>query len=86
MTDKGINILLNKYGASIKDGFLTLESNANIPKLVTEITRIANAKGTLLASEMAELADALDQYFSNITNLLRNGIKGTLSNVDAQGL
>jgi len=47
---------------------------------------VASAQNYLLPAELAELADAINSYISNLTTLIKNGIGGSLSNVNAQEL
>lgn len=78
--------ILQQYGAELKDGILTIGSDVNLPAIIQEISNAAQQYGGLLSSEMAELADVLANVLKNYAELIQNGIKGTLSNVQADEL
>ena len=77
---------LQQYGAELQDGILTIGADANLPAIIQEISNAAQQYGGLLSSEMAELADVLANVLKNYAELIQNGIKGTLSNVQADEL
>jgi len=84
-----LDILSNKlqqYGAELQDGILTIGANANLPAIIQEISNTAQQYGGLLSSEMAELADVLANVLKNYAELIQNGIKGTLTNLQADEL
>ena len=78
--------ILSNYGAFLEDGILKLEPNANIPAIMQEIAQAASESGGLLANEMAELADAVADAIKSYADLIKNGISGSLSNVQAEQL
>lgn len=82
----GINQLLERYGASIKDGILTLGDNADIVGIASTLGTAAYQAGLLLSDEMAQLEDKIIEILSNITELIGNGISGNLSNESANTL
>ena len=81
-----LNEALQKYGAQIEDGILKLGPSANIPAIMQEITQAAAESGGLLANEMAELADTVADAIKSYADLIKNGISGSLSNVQAEQL
>lgn len=84
-----LDVLSNKlqeYGAELQNGILTIGADANLPAIIQEISNTAQQYGGLLSSEMAELADVLANVLKNYAELIQNGIKGTLTNVQADEL
>lgn len=68
--------------ASFSNGILTLESGANIQGIIQLIVDQAKSAGQMIPEEIAELKDAIVETLKSITNLISNGIEGSLSNVD----
>lgn len=68
--------------ASFSNGILTLESGANIQGIIQLIVDQAKSAGQMIPEEIAELKDAIVETLKSITNLINNGIEGSLSNVD----
>jgi len=79
-----INEILAQYGASIHNGLLTLEDNADITGIITSLGQLAAAAGDMIPSELAELEDAIAELLSKITDLISKGFKGELNNADKQ--
>lgn len=74
------------YGATFKDGILTINKNANIQAIIEKISSLAAENTNLLPDQLAELNDVVSDYINNIISLIKNGISGGLKNVDAQKL
>jgi len=80
------NVYFNKLGASVNDRILEISSETNIPELVNTIAQLASENAGLLPEELAELADAVNDYINGIIDLIKGGISGSLTNVQAQKL
>ena len=81
-----LETIVKNYGGELKDGLLTLTNVTDIPGLVTDIGNAAAKAGALIPEQLAELADTVAQMLSEIANLIKSGITGSLNNVDAQKL
>ena len=81
-----LNELIKDTGIELSNGIATIGEKAKIPQLITRIAQSAAKANMLLPEQLAELSDAVNSYFDNIVNLIKNGISGNLSNVDAQHL
>lgn len=77
---------LYQAGAILNEGILQISENADIAGIVDAIASQESIASSLIPSELAELRDALDSLLTNITNSIKNGISGTLSNKDATAL
>ena len=67
------------YGEFTEDGILTITDAAKLPEIINGITGELQKAGALLPEEIAKLNDTLLSYFQNISNLIKNGIGGSLS-------
>ena len=74
------------FGAKIEDGILKLDDSANIPAILQMIAQAAAESGGLLSNELAELADAVADAIKSYADLIKGGIEGSLSNVQAEEL
>lgn len=81
-----LNSKLSELGAYISDGILHIEENADLIGVMQAVQAAAESSGGMLSSEIAELADAIAEAISGYTELITNGIKGGLSNVQADSL
>ena len=81
-----VNELLNNYGASIKDGILTLENNADIPGILSELGTLAYQAGLMIPEEMAALEDTIAELLSSMGEMISKGISGNLNNQEALSL
>ena len=81
-----VNELLLKYGASIKDGILTLESNADIPGILSELGQLAYQAGLMIPEEMAVLEDTIAELLSSMGEMISKGISGDLNHQEALSL
>jgi hypothetical protein len=77
---------LRGLGADFNNGILTIKAGADIQGIIQEITTLAAENGNLLPQELAELADTVQEYIESITDLIKGGITGDLSNTDMQTL
>ena len=84
--DTFVDRSLGRLGAFFDDGILTIQNTKNIPAIIQQISRQAAKAGEFLPKELEELNEALVEFFSNITSLIQNGIKGTLSLEDKNSL
>ena len=75
------NALL-EYGASLKDGILTLSENANILGVAQTLRDAAKEAGVELAESMAELEDSIRDIIHSYVTAIQNGIKGALSSTE----
>jgi len=78
--------ILNSMGGHLQDGILKLDSEANIPGILSTIASYAQQYGGLLQSDMAQLADTLDSVLQSYVDAISKGISGKLSNSDAFNL
>ena len=81
-----LNTILTTLGMTVKDGIATLTPSARIPEIIASIQRVAAETEALLPEQLTELSDTLSEFFNSIINLIKNGINGSLSNVDALNL
>jgi hypothetical protein len=72
---------LESNGATIEDGVLKLTDNANILGIMEGIYDAAEKSGSMLESDLASLADAIDTVIKNYATLITTGIEGKLTNV-----
>ena len=83
----GLSNMLGHYlesqGAVLDNGILKLSAEANIPAIITSLANYANAHADLLNTDMAELADTLDQVLDSYIEIIQKGIGGTLTNAEA---
>ena len=79
-----LNEKLVQYGAYIRDGMLHLLDGANIYKVIETIKNIG--KDAFSSEQLAQLEDALNSIISNIIDLIKSGISGTLTNLDKVNL
>ena len=77
---------LEAYGATFENGILEIGANANIQGIISTIANLAQQNADLLPNQLAELSDVIYDYIKNIANLIKNGISGGMSNVEAQSL
>ena len=77
---------LEQYGATIEDGVLKISEGANILEIQRTIYNTVKEKGGLIDSNLAALADTIANTIAGYGELISNGIKGTLSNVDMANL
>lgn len=73
---------LRKYGAIFQDGILDLSEATSIPDIINILKNQMQDIDVLTEQDFASLADALDNFFKNLTNQINKGIKGTLTNKD----
>lgn len=78
-----INTALIQYGGYIQDGLLQLTDDANILGIIRTITTTSQQYGVELGAQFDELNDAFTTILNNYISTIKNGINGTLSNVDA---
>ena len=78
-----IQVALSKYGASLVNGILTLNDNANLLGVATTLQAAAEAAGSEMTNE---LADMVQNILKAYTDAITNGIKGGLNNVQAADL
>ena len=81
-----LNALAKKYKVLLENGVITFTNETDIKGLIAEISQIAADSGALLPEQLAELADAISDLLTGITNIISNGITGSISNSDAQKL
>lgn len=79
-----LNEKLVQYGAYIRDGMLHLLDGANIYKVIETIKNIG--KDAFSSEQLAQLEDTLNSIISNIIDLIKSGISGTLTNLDKVNL
>ena len=77
---------LLQYGASFKDGILTLSEHANIPAIMKELQSIVQAYGESSQESLAAFFDALNEFLASMNDLIGKGIEGSLSNLEANQL
>lgn len=85
-TDAALTEKLATLGATLKDGILTLNNDANIYAIIQTLTNEAAKNGLILEDSMAELADTLNDVLQSYTDLISSGITGKLSNAGMQSL
>ena len=81
-----LNKQLKEYGASIKNGILTISESADLIGISQTIQNAAENSGKLMEEELAEIADSITEAINNYSELLIKGITGNLTNVDLQKL
>jgi len=81
-----LNASLEGMHASLENGVLSLSQNANIPGIINALSNAAAKAGQLIPDQIAELADSIAKILQEIGDLITNGIKGSLSNVDKNNL
>ena len=81
-----LNEQLKEYGASIKNGILTISESADLIGISQTIQDAAENSGKLMEEELAEIADSITEAINNYSELLIKGITGNLTNVDLQKL
>ena len=81
-----LNSLLDNFGATIFNGILQLEENANITGIITTLGQLASAAGDMIPSELAELEDAIAELLSNMADLISKGFDEGLNNADKQAV
>ena len=81
-----VNKIFELYGAQVKDGFIELAAGTDIPGIIASIIQVAESTGQMLPEELAELRDTLADFLESIISLIKGGISGTLSNVQALDL
>ena len=84
--ENAINAALLGMGAEVKDGILTIKNGARIGDIIATLANMAKKSGQAITSELAELADAVEEFLDNIVNLIKNGIGGSLKNSEANTL
>lgn len=73
-------------GAIFENGILTLADNADILSITSTIASYMQQYGNLTQAQLAQLADTVNEVLQSYVDMIRNGIAGTLSNVDMQKL
>ena len=82
----GLDTWLEAEGTVIKDGILTLANDADIADIASQLLAMAKDKANLIPEEIAEIADAINEVLTHIASLIKEGIAGTLSNVNKTSL
>ena len=83
---QNIQAKLLNAGARFESGILTLADNADILSITSIIAYDMQEYGNLTQAQLAQLADTVNEVLKNYTDMIHNGISGTLSNVDMQKL
>lgn len=85
---EGLSIALKNAGLSseVANGILTVSKDDSILTVIQTISQYAATYGGLLSSDVAELADTIDDVLKSFTSAIASGIEGSLSNADAQSL
>ena len=81
-----LNNSLGQYGAVIQDGILKIEEGANILGIQQILYKQAQESGKLLDSELAGLRDAIINTIAGYSELISNGIAGSLTQADVANL
>jgi len=77
---------LEEYGATLDDGILKLDSDANIAGAITTLTNYAQEYGDLLQSDVASLADTLDNVLKSFASSIETALSGSLTKSGAVDL
>ena len=77
---------LKEYGATLRDGILDVSQTADIPSIIELIVEFAQQIGLNLEGFMGSYADAIEQGAKDTANLIKSGIKGTLTYANAETL
>ena len=81
-----LNEVISSYGGYIKDGLLHLRDDANILGISQAILGQIQSNEALLDEDLATLADAVSSLIKGLTNSISKGLKGNLSNAEANTL
>ena len=81
-----LNEELFKYGAELSEGILKLSDDANLLGIASTLQSITGEAGLELKDGLEEIADAVQNVLQSYTNVIKNGISGGLSHVDAADL
>lgn len=81
-----LNKILTDYGASLENGILTINADADIAGIIAVIQTYAAQAGIDLTTEMATLADTTTEVIRSYTSLIQKGMTGKLTNVEAEQL
>ena len=77
---------LKNYGATLHDGILDVSQTADIPSIISLIVEFAQQIGLNLEGFMGSFRDAMENGVKDTANLIKSGIKGTLSYANAEKL
>ena len=81
-----ISANIREFGATIENGILKLEEDADILGLVQYISELCSEYGLIINEDMLELSQVLDDTLSNYTSIIQKGIKGTATPSEAKEL
>ena len=81
-----LTTIMTQYGATLENGILTLNANADIPAIIAAVQRAATEAEALLPEQLAELSDTIAEFLAKIISLIKSGISGSLSHTDALDL
>ena len=76
----GIAQKLEDLGAIYHDGILSLGPDAKIGAITSLLGNLAQDIEGITEQDMAEIADAIDAFLKGITDSIKNGLDGKLSN------
>ena len=84
----GLDQQLVSYGAFIKDGIMHLSDDANIPAILDSIVSVIqeNDMTAMAQNQVDAIKDALNTMLSNVVSTIRNGMTGSLTNVQVTQL
>lgn len=85
-TRRALMFRLRLYGGYLSNGILTIQDNANIPALVQNIMSFAESNNLLLESELAELADTLNEIIKSYADTIAKALSSGLTNSEAATL
>ena len=77
---KGFERWIAKTGAEIENGILNI-NDASVPQVLEILKHVANSFDDIAARDKAEIEDAFEALLKNITDSIKQGLEGKLSNV-----
>jgi len=77
---------MEQYGGVLVNGILTIHDDANIPALIQSIMVVAQKNSILMESELAELADTLNEIIKSYADTIAKALSGGLTNSEAATL